>query len=717
LSGSGVGAQDIFIRKLSINLYDNPTGTWGTYYGGNGFDEAASIAVAVGGGSNDMFFCGTTNSDGLASTSAMLTTRQGGDDGFVTRMSDAGTRVWSTYYGSTGDDNCFALAVGYEGYVYMTGLTMSPDFFATPGAYQTDATSTYDQGNAFIAKLQPETGMRIWGSFYGGPGADYGRGIASRDNTNTLYIGGATESAGRVAKGKVHQRGYAGGGDLFLASFMQSDPCDQWFPDPTLTVASSEVFDGHAVVFTAAAHLGNTQYEYHFYYDGGNGNGQIDIEQTDTDGSHAYIFTDQNATHPAVGRHDVLVIMSGPNDCVREANFVVKVKPVLPLCETTFLVTTASSVKLDKFSGSYVIQLNRACAEDIALDCVYGKVDFPQTQNVVTASASTYSDNWSYAFLTTRPTTGNTYERGERGKWRTQATYAFNGGKVKVDKNYNSGTFVLPNFVWQRPDATHKAGWLKTSEVTRYSPNGEALEERNALNIASTAKFGYNEAMPYLIAQNADYNSVLFESFENAYGTVLEDGTPSAGGTLKSDSAHSGSYSFQLESRFSTRPFEYTADLIQKGMVVRFWAKGTNPAAAMKLVVHVSTSDQVVLQAPITYVARSGDWSLWQAKIAPNGFVLPADVNTFRVALQKTGIEPVRIDDLRVQPYDAEMTCYVYDPATLRVLTTLDDQHFGMFYQYNMEGKLVRKMIETERGIKTIQETQYNTPERDRTIN
>jgi hypothetical protein len=68
------------------------------------------------------------------------------------------------------------------------------------------------------------------------------------------------------------------------------------------------------------------------------------------------------------------------------------------------------------------------------------------------------------------------------------------------------------------------------------------------------------------------------------------------------------------------------------------------------------------------------------------------------------------IDDVRVQPLDAQMNAYVYDPVTLRLLTSFDDQHFGLYYQYNAEGQLVRKLIETERGIKTVQEAQYHTP-------
>lgn len=56
------------------------------------------------------------------------------------------------------------------------------------------------------------------------------------------------------------------------------------------------------------------------------------------------------------------------------------------------------------------------------------------------------------------------------------------------------------------------------------------------------------------------------------------------------------------------------------------------------------------------------------------------------------------------------MVCYVYDAATLRPITEFDDQHFGKYFQYNSEGKLVRKLRETERGMKTVAETQYHTP-------
>ncbi|MBR9855903.1 MAG: hypothetical protein GYB37_15235 [Algicola sp.] len=74
----------------------------------------------------------------------------------------------------------------------------------------------------------------------------------------------------------------------------------------------------------------------------------------------------------------------------------------------------------------------------------------------------------------------------------------------------------------------------------------------------------------------------------------------------------------------------------------------------------------------------------------------------------------IYIDDIKFNPKESQTTCFVYDVKSLRLITLFDDQHFGLFYQYNNEGQLVRKLIETERGLKTVTETQYNTPSEDR---
>ena len=68
------------------------------------------------------------------------------------------------------------------------------------------------------------------------------------------------------------------------------------------------------------------------------------------------------------------------------------------------------------------------------------------------------------------------------------------------------------------------------------------------------------------------------------------------------------------------------------------------------------------------------------------------------------------IDDIRLQNFNAKSSCYVYDIRTFKPTAILNDQHFATYFVYNGEGKLIRKMIETERGIKIVKETQYYSP-------
>ena len=117
-------------------------------------------------------------------------------------------------------------------------------------------------------------------------------------------------------------------------------------------------------------------------------------------------------------------------------------------------------------------------------------------------------------------------------------------------------------------------------------------------------------------------------------------------------------------------------------------------------------------------VAQTGEWTLYEAIINDLSYINGMTVTTTEnftpsiyckkkyltdkfLALPKT-----YIDDVRQQPLDAQTTAYVYDPITLFILTSFDDQNLGLYYQYNDEGKLIRKLKETTGGLKTVAETQ-----------
>jgi hypothetical protein len=374
-----------------------------------------------------------------------------------------------------------------------------------------------------------------------------------------------------------------------------------------------------------------------------------------------------------------------------------------PLCKTPVSVS-AGVFKLDKLTGAIVFDRND-CSANIPVSCIYGPSS--GLPNVVSSKSVIYSDDWSYTFSGIA-SGSNPFVTGERGKWRAKASYAANTSINQVnDKNYNAGTFKYIPFNWKNGDKSGYPNWLLASKVEKYSPDGEAVEERNAIDIPSVAKFGYRSAVPYLIAQNAEYSSVLFESFENIYGSKFEDGFTENAGSRDTTIAHSGFASFKIAGAaiVSLRAFTVNAQIKSNGLMVRMWIRGlTSSPPAINLAGAATSS--VISQL----ISRSGEWGLYQSFIDPAVFSTSLINASFTIRVQSTGSETIWLDDLRIQPRDAEMTTYVYDRNSLRLLTVFDDQHFGLFYQYNAEGKLMRKIIETERGLKTVQETQYNTP-------
>ena len=67
-------------------------------------------------------------------------------------------------------------------------------------------------------------------------------------------------------------------------------------------------------------------------------------------------------------------------------------------------------------------------------------------------------------------------------------------------------------------------------------------------------------------------------------------------------------------------------------------------------------------------------------------------------------------DDIRLQPFQAAMSTYVYDPVSLRLSAVLNEHNFAIFYEYDQEGNLARTEKETEDGRITVQEVRSSTP-------
>jgi hypothetical protein len=91
-------------------------------------------------------------------------------------------------------------------------------------------------------------------------------------------------------------------------------------------------------------------------------------------------------------------------------------------------------------------------------------------------------------------------------------------------------------------------------------------------------------------------------------------------------------------------------------------------------------------------------------------FTVPPNSTTIEVRLaNKSPLTKVFFDDIRIHPFNSNMKSFVYDPVSLRLWATLDENNYATFYEYDEEGALIRVKKETEKGVKTIQESRNNT--------
>jgi Beta-propeller repeat len=104
-------------------------------------------------------------------------------DGFVAKLSPAGSLAWATPLGGAVVDS---VAVDTAGAVYATGSFFVTDLF-TPGFGLPPATS-HGRADAFVAALTA-SGAVDWAVTFGGTGDDAGRGIAV-DAAGTIYVAG-----------------------------------------------------------------------------------------------------------------------------------------------------------------------------------------------------------------------------------------------------------------------------------------------------------------------------------------------------------------------------------------------------------------------------------------------------------------------------------------------------------------------------------------------
>jgi hypothetical protein len=199
---------DVVVFKL------DPTGStllYSTFIGGSAQDWGEGIAIDPSG---NAYVAGWTDSFVFPTTTGAYDPSYNGDvDVFVLKLNPTGsTLLYSTYVGGNNGEQGLDIAIDSNNNVYVTGVTFSPGFPKTTGAYDT---SYNGKGDAFVFKLNPTGSALIYSTFIGGSEYEWSRSIAIDSNGNA-HVTGQTESSNFPNTSGAYDTSHNGHRDVFV---------------------------------------------------------------------------------------------------------------------------------------------------------------------------------------------------------------------------------------------------------------------------------------------------------------------------------------------------------------------------------------------------------------------------------------------------------------------------------------------------------------------
>jgi hypothetical protein len=185
----------------SLTMVVDPGLDWSTFFGGNGDDTFAGLALTTD-GSGDIIIAGQTQSADFPTTSGSLRAIDYGTflaaswTPYVARLNATGTAlVYATFFGGSGNHSVQDVAVNAAGEPVVVGDTNSVDFPTTPGAYDRSGgnccSGDYD---AYVIKFNASGGWLVFGTYLAGSpgsGSDAAQHVGY-DPSGSVVVSGTT---------------------------------------------------------------------------------------------------------------------------------------------------------------------------------------------------------------------------------------------------------------------------------------------------------------------------------------------------------------------------------------------------------------------------------------------------------------------------------------------------------------------------------------------
>jgi len=402
---------------------------------------------------------------------------------------------------------------------------------------------------------------------------------------------------------------------------------------------------------------------------------------------------------------------------------------------------------------------------------------------VIDASAIKYSDIWenlcvgcSGEYSPSVPfaigNTVNPYKIGLRGIWRPEKSYVFDTTRTQNNDIQADGiyTYFHP-FSWSDPSNKDRR-WVEKNTITKYSPFGFELENKDAIGNYSSALYGYDNSVVTAIASNSKFKEMIFEDFETGdfcskdINAHWGNGNPTGSFSISSVEAHTGKKSLYVGAGLTVaQPIvlnnkdcetvkaalqedernnvcstgEYVVDTCDcagtfspirgEKYVASVWTKQKEHQTTKEYnslftyedpkVIFTFFSDAActvpISNSTVTLTTTSTDKIIdgWQRIYGE--FTVPSSTKGMTISFSNDNSivsnQDVYFDDFRIHPSRGNMVSYVYDVSSLKLKAELDANNYATSYIYDDEGSLTKILKETEAGIKTIKEGRITNKE------
>lgn len=176
-----------------------------TYLGGDRNEEGLAVAVDS---QMNIYLAGRASSSNFPVKNAMQPQMAGGgQDAFVAKYNSDYTLAWATYLGgAAGTDNIYAIAVGPDDALFVTGESMSAGL-ATENAWIRQPVSY----SSFVAKLKSAGDGIEWLSYIGHRSGYTKAEALTVDQQGRAWVGGITNAKSWPMSDNAFQPAYAGG--------------------------------------------------------------------------------------------------------------------------------------------------------------------------------------------------------------------------------------------------------------------------------------------------------------------------------------------------------------------------------------------------------------------------------------------------------------------------------------------------------------------------